>query len=466
MHAAVDSRRPVRAITASIHTWLPWAVALVGATLSLALLYPGQYPYDAAFQLWQARSGHYANVSPLAMPMLWSALLAFGGHPASLLALNLAMFWVGLGLCICAIRAPLWIRCVGLAAGGLLPLTLVQMAHLLTDAHLAAVLMLATGLLVRSIVLDSRAACVASLLLFLYAGCVRHNAVFAVLPFAAVFIRARPLRQRVAAAALLCATTLTAAFALDRLAVERLTTWPTIALWDLAAISVATDRLLLPDFAHGPALSVSELVETGAFDPASNTHLFTRSRSGIAAGLSPAFSSEQLAGLRARWVRAIVDHPGAYAEHRWRTWRLLVGVPGDRGVAYFVARQRYGDDPALPEPWLPRAQAWLYAHAAVLHSSGWMSALPALGLNLLAMLLAWRRRVDAIAQLAGVAAGSAMLYASSFLVLAPGAELRYLTWPIVIAPMALLMALAGRSRQCRRSAAFAEGQTQAAGTAK
>lgn len=442
-----------RQLTATADAWAPWTAALFGATLSFAVLYPGQYPYDAAFQLWQARSGHYANVSPLAMPLLWSGLLSFGGNPASLLLVNIAMFWAGLALCAGVMRASPWLHCALVLFCGLLPLTLVQMAHLLTDTHLAAVLTLATGLVARGIARESRPACAVAVLLLVYAGCIRHNAIFAVLPYAVLIARARPVGQRVAAVMLLGTATLTAAFAIDRLAVERLTTWPTIALWDLAAISVETDTLLLPDFTHGPSLSVAELVDTGAFDPASNTHLFTRSRSGMAAGLSPAFSDLQLKSLRDHWLRAIVDHPRAYLRHRLRTWRLLLGLPtdGHRGVAYFVARQRHGDDPELPVALFPRWQDWLYRHAAILQSNGWFTALPALGLHALALAFAWRRRSDPMARLAATAAGSALLYASSFLLLAPGAELRYLTWPIVIAPMVLMLALAGRSPHARRS---------------
>ncbi|MEO8010944.1 MAG: hypothetical protein ABI650_04805, partial [Dokdonella sp.] len=373
--------------------------------------------------------------------------------PASLLVINIAMFWIGLTLCAGALRVSLWIRCAAILVSGLLPLTLVQMAHLLTDAHLAALLTLATGVLAHAIVRESRSACAIAMLLLIYAGCVRHNAVLTVLPFAFAITHARPIHQRVAATLLLGAATLTVAFTLDRLAVEQRTTWPTIALWDLAAISVETNELLLPDFSHGPALSVAELVDTGAFDPTSNTHLFTRSRSGIGAGLSTAFTQQQLRALRERWIRAVLDHPGAYIGHRLRTWRLLIGLAanGDRGVAFFVARHRYGDDPALPVALTPGWQAWLYERAAALQSGGWLTALPALGLNVFSIAFAWRRRADPLAQLAAAAACSALLYGLSFLLLAPGAELRYLTWPIVIAPMCLLLAVAGRwSVACQR----------------
>lgn len=431
-----------------------WVVAALAALLSIVVLYPGQYPFDSAYQLWQARTGNYANVSPVAMPVLWSFLLSFGGDPASLLALNLAMYWCGLALCVNVLRGPAWLRSAFLLACGFWPLSLVQMAHLLTDAHLAAVLVLVSGLAAHAAVSGRRAPSWLALALLIYAGCIRHNAIAAVLPFGALFAdriiagsRVR-VRHRIAGIALLTTTSLLASIALDRMFVaERSTTWPTLALWDLASISIETNTLMLPDFTHGPDMTVAELVETGAFDPASNTLLFTRSRSGVAAGLMPEFTAEQLGILRTRWWSAVQAHPSAYLRHRLRTVWLLAG-PHDgpvQGVAYFVERSRHGDNPELPTAIYPEGQARLYALAGRLRPGWLFSALPWLIVISIALVTAWRRRHDAVAGVAVVLASSAALYALSFFVLAPGAELRYLTWPIVIAPLALALACAGRA---------------------
>ena len=35
-----------------------------GALATIIVLYPGQYPFDAAAQLWQARTGDFGNGSP------------------------------------------------------------------------------------------------------------------------------------------------------------------------------------------------------------------------------------------------------------------------------------------------------------------------------------------------------------------------------------------------------------------
>ena len=154
----------------------PWIVAAAGVLATIVVLYPGQYPFDSAYQLWQARNGQFNDQSPVAMTALWSLMLKVNANPASLLCLNLAMFWAGLTLCVVAISEMPLVRAALLLALGMAPLTLVEMAHLLTDAHMAAVLMFATGLAAWGLTKGGRAPMLACLVLLIYAGVVRHNA--------------------------------------------------------------------------------------------------------------------------------------------------------------------------------------------------------------------------------------------------------------------------------------------------
>ncbi|MGN6123827.1 MAG: hypothetical protein ACTHOJ_12825, partial [Sphingomonas oligoaromativorans] len=79
-----------------------WPVALGAAALglaSLALLWPGIAAYDTVKQYEQALAGVYDDWHPPVMAWLWSRLLALhldGTGP--MLALQLALFWAGLGL--------------------------------------------------------------------------------------------------------------------------------------------------------------------------------------------------------------------------------------------------------------------------------------------------------------------------------------------------------------------------------
>ncbi len=440
---------PIPPLTSARELAMLRLVGAAGFCITVLLLYPGQYPFDSAYQLWQARTGRYSNITPVAMPALWSALLAVSANPASLLVLNLALFWTGLVLAVERLPLALVWRLIVLLASGLAPTTLVQLAHVLSDSHLAGVLMLACGLLVhagggRRWPLGFAAA------LLVHAGCIRHNAVLAIVPLAMALVVIAGARHRALQAgatfAIVLATLLSASLIDRNLTVERRQLWPMLALWDLAAVSRATGGILLPDYTHGPDLSVDELRETRAFDPISAAPLFARSRSGIKSGLERPYPPEQLADLQARWRSTIANHPGAWIGHRLRTFWLLVGPHrGEvQGVAYYVDRQQYRDNPALPDALAPEMQQSLYRLAARL-APGWpASALPWLLAHLIGFVLAWRRRTTACGTIAVAIPASALLYAAGFLVLAPSAELRYLTWPIVSAPLALALALAAR----------------------
>lgn len=431
--------------------WIAWLVAAVATVATIALLYPGQYPFDSAYQLWQARSGEFNDVSPVVMTVLWSMLLTAGASPAALFCLNVVLFWPGVALCVTAIVRGVIARTVLIIVLGGLPLTLAEMAHVLSDTHLAAVLTLASGFAAHALADDRRrGAAIACIVLLVYAGAVRHNALVVIVPYAFVlawtWLAHGRHRGRMAAGATiaLCLASFAFAFGVDRALVrERATVWPSIAVWDLAAISVATNTMLLPPFTRGPGLTVDELVTTGAFDPATNTLLFQKTHSGMRDGLGDPYSPDQLRALFAAWFHAMREHPLAYAYHRLRTFWLMIGPHrgGVQGASYFVARTPYRDNPPLPPPLAPRAQRAFYALADALQPGWLFAALPYLLSSVAALVLAALRLGDSNARIAIVIAASALLYGSTFVPLAPGAELRYLTWPIVAGPLALAFAL-------------------------
>ncbi len=432
---------------------------VAGVVVTALVLHPGQFPFDSAYQLWQARTGAFDDTSPVAMTALWSTLLGIGAGPSALLWIDLAMYWTGLALCVAAVvRSPRW-RVAVLAVLGFSPLALVEMAQLLSDAHFAAVMTLATGLAARGIAGRRRAPLVAACVALIWAGCIRHNAPIALLPFGGIAAQALsrgragspPVGARRwlaigTAAATLCAVSVALSLAIDRTLVrEHATVWPSLALWDLAALSVASGTMLLPPFTRGAALTPAELVATGAFDPTSNTLLFQRSRSGVRDGLGEPYSAQQLVALRRAWWDAIAAHPRAYVAHRLRTLWLLIGPHRGRaqGVAYFEARIAYRDNPPLPVPVAPGLQHRVYAVAAKLTPTWWFAGLPYLAASLLALAASARR--SPAGRVAVAAAASAIAYALPLVVLAPAAELRYLTWPIVAGPLALLLAIASHT---------------------
>jgi hypothetical protein len=152
-------------------------------------------------------------------------------------------------------------------------------------------------------------------------------------------------------------------------------------------------------------------------------------------------------------ITIVVLYHGQYPfDSAYQLWQARSGQFGNgshrgdvRSVAYFDARAPYRDNPPLPGPLAPGAQAAFYTLAGAL-SSGWMfSALPCLALGVAAWIVAWRRRNRINARVALAVSSAALLYAAGYLPLAPAADLRYLTWPIVAGPLALAFALSRRA---------------------
>jgi hypothetical protein len=176
----------------------------------------------------------------------------------------------------------------------------------------------------------------------------------------------------------------------------------------------------------------------------SNTFLFRKSRSGVRDGLAEPYSQTELRELRAAWVDAVARYPAAYLRHRLRTFWQLIGPHRGaiQGIPYIVNRSAYRDNPPLPPIYAPAAQYRFYALAGALRPTWLFAALPYLLSAGVALVLAWVGGRGPGARLALCVSGSALLYAAGFVLLAPGAELRYLTWPIVAGPLALAFALA------------------------
>jgi hypothetical protein len=154
--------------------------------------------------------------------------------------------------------------------------------------------------------------------------------------------------------------------------------------------------------------------------------------------------------IRAR-SSAVWHYPVAYLRHRLHVLDLLIGAHRDpvHGIAYFELRLPFRDNPPLPAPLVPGAQAALYRLAAALAPTWVFAGLPYLLLAALAGAIGSRRRDDS-ARIAVAISASALLYALAFFPLAPSADLRYLTWPIVAGPLALAFALLPEVHRAQR----------------
>jgi hypothetical protein len=416
-------------------SWLPWLVALAGLAFDIAAYWPGQMSFDSAYAWWQARGGATTDIAPPTFVRIWRIFDALLSGPGLMFALHLVLFWSGLALLADALRFGAKRTCAFMLIAALAPVPWLLRGHVWTDVGMFSALLFVTGVLAQAHATGRRTPLLAALPALFYAAAVRHNALPAVLPFVVwmTWLASRsparaPRTSRVVVATIALCAILVAGAALVNSRVERrVPLWPATAEWDLAAISIASGEMLLPDFMIGPGLEIPELA--GAFREWSMTPMLQNTRHGMRDPFMEDFTPEQLATLRNAWFGAIRAHPQAWLVHHGRQARALLGMHDPswpRELLYVDDEFQYRDNPRIARNDSALHKA-LMRGAATLSATPLLAGWPYLLLGLAALPAAWRRRCELSGVCALVLLGSTWLYVMPLIVLVP-AELRYLGW--------------------------------------
>ena len=435
----------------TVARWLPWVLAVAGFAFDIAAYWPGQMSFDSAYTWWQARGGTTTDIVPPMFVLAWRFCDLFVDGPGLLFALHLLLFWVGLGLLARALRCGPRATVALMLLVAFAPIPWLLRGHVWTDVGLFSALTCAIGALASAEVGHQRRWLSLAAVAMFYAAMLRHNALPAMLPLLTWFVwlllrdthgGVKPALSDVALKTfLLVVTVLATAHLIDRSVDRHVPLWPSLAQWDLAAISVATDTMLLPDFMIGPGLDIADLAQ--AFRDWSNTPMLVNTRHGMRDPFSDAYSSDELSRLRHAWLDAISTHPRTWLAHRWRLTRALFGTHAldwPHELIYVDDEVRYRDNPPIARN-AGVLHSTLLRVAAALQATPVLGAWPTLAIGLIALPLAWRRRRRSVgASIALILLASAWLYALPLTLFAPSAELRYLGWPCVASLLALACA--------------------------
>lgn len=433
---------------AHVQSRSPFAVlvplALAGCACYAIAFYPGALNFDSAYQWWQARGHETSNVHGIGMTLLWrvSEWLAHG--PGPIFLLQLGLLWCGLLLIAASLPlANAW-RALFLLGAAASPIVFVLFSAVVSDAVLMGLLCCAIGAtLWTGRGRGSPMLFLLAIALLLVAVLVRKNAIFAVVPLAILAAdrgffaagRRRVLFVGLSAAGLLYASSLL----LERTVDRRLTMFAATALWDLAAISIAVDELLLPPSTHPAETNVADLRRD--FAVYANTTIFA----GPSGLIEPFLNVDDPlnAEILRSWIAAVRGHPGAYWAHRWQVTRGLFGskqADWPRELVYFSETTQYQDNPALPAS-TGKVREWFLAQFEARRSSEIFAAWPYLLLALLATLSVWHRRESPLAKAALAVATSGLLYAAPLPFVAPSMELRYVGWPCLAGIISVAIAI-------------------------
>ena len=422
-----------------------FAAILIGAMLAAALLqavldWPGIMIWDSIRQYREALNGRFDDWHPPILDWVWRQLTIFGPGPATMLVLQLLLYWGGYALLVAwAARQRRRGLAVALGLCALFPLALALIGVVMKDSLMAATLVAATGLIAWTQTDRANWARIPAILLLLFAAAVRFNAVLACLPLLMATLPAgwRATRTRFAASAIAGLALLLAVLPTVNSALRARPTGVALSLviFDLGGITENSRTSVFPAV---PGIDDPVAVNHGCYDPAMWDPYSWWVDEPCALGftnLVPALYRTGESPYRL-WVQAIAGHPIAYAEHR---------------LAHFNANSRFlvrGEivkpvpDQSDPNPWNYRIRSTASLNALDRLISD-LEAMPlewpiwwmgvAAGLLMIAPLLPRRTLITALAS-------SSLLYGLGYLVLSVASEMRYHLWTMMAALVAAVLA--------------------------
>ncbi len=448
-------------------------MALVGAlafALTLELFYPGFMSRDSGNQLQQARDGLYTDHHPILMAVIWRFTDRLVPGPGGMLVIIAGVYWLGLTGIFWALPGPLPARALALlGVGSFLP-SLCCVAAVWKDTLMHATML--AGVAFALAPLGGRWRWLArglAVLFFLLAIGLRHNAAAAVWPLLVLLLLELPALQRRSPAprlllASLGALALTLVLTLGLRATlaphaKATNFWQRAAAFDLISISLKIDEIVI-DPQTGlltPGMGLPEMRQQ--FRPDFNDTLYHCAYfrdDGCVLVFNLLSDEAQLQRLSRNWIRAIVDHPGAYLRHKWdMTLRLmrLGGLEPPRRYFYLSAAP-FHDLARTYEPSVATLQRldWMDLQQTWIGFSAWIYVL----LSLALLPLTAFRYLRGAPPLPLLLVLSGLSYLLSVLLTAGGPDNRYTVWTIVCTLLALaalvlpaLPALAARFRRAR-----------------
>ncbi|MBP6627607.1 MAG: hypothetical protein KA187_09375, partial [Arenimonas sp.] len=427
----------------------PWLAAALGLALTLWAFWPGYLSWDSAYQWWQARHGELDPTHPPVMVRLWQLSRLILPDPGGMLALQATLWWVALAAFSAALEGGALRRALRVLALGFWPPLFALLPHLWKDAWMIGLFTLAVACLAQDLRAPGWRWRMAALLALALACAFRFNALPGALPLLAwIGWRAFPGRRRAAALATAGGTALVwlVGTALNHVPGQRpVPVWPVLAMWDIAAVSIAQDRVLFPPDWVSEDLTVADLRRD--FQPYVNVPSFESGQ--LRLNLYYDYAPEQFSELRSVWLGLPLAHPRDYFAHRFEVSAYLLGLRQGAqpdGLVLQPGVVAFRDNPPLAANagplravLQPRLSQWVDTPLF----APWPYLLFCSALLLSALVPSRRRGQPA---LAAVVSASGLALAMPLVLLAPSSDFRYLGWCVMAALLAALLAWPRRGR--------------------
>jgi len=421
------------------------ATALAVATSYL--FFPGLMSFDSIFQYRQVIGDlPVRNYHPPVMVYAWQ----LGHHlfgPGSMLVFHQMMYWCAIAVIAVCVRESLWGRSLVVVILGLLPPLWIHSATVWNDVGVMCAFLLAvacTLLLKRT---GARWVFIVGLLALCYGLAAKRTALLAAIPLFYILCdayfnsggRRGHWSNTAMLASMLLLSGLLAGLMMSSIGVEKYTKWPTIAVWDLTAVSIAEQKVLIPttilfDKDEPEAATLARM--EAAFDPEVNGTL------GDIGNFFP--EPEHLREEFNAWLSLPLDYPVSYFKHRARVFARLLGLgPNkvrmafeDRIIANDFGLQLLNKDSKA----LGTAFEWVALSTNTLIYRPWLYLVILVVTLSLASYRLWRNNTFGSRFL--VCMGfSGLLYVSPLFIVAPATDFRYTLWMVACSAIMLCVIL-------------------------
>jgi len=431
---------------------LPLIVACAGVVISVIAFYPGTLPNDAITFYQQVKGGYWHGVSPPTMRHLWWLTDKIVCGSGGLFLVHVLAWWAAALAFSTGLSRNAVMRASLVAAIGFFPPMFGLQAPLLTDISMTSFLLLGAGIVLHLHRRWSWPMAIAALVFLFYGGMTRHNAPPALIPLFALFAMA--LLQRNGASgnhwravsgytALLFLVLVAGLQLINRAGTTHLgSTSEQFMTWDLAVMSVAQARMLVPaEVQADPGPDSLERLSA----------VINRSTVSTLFWGDPVFAKFFLAPeesriLRKAWFSAIIQYPWSYLKHRARLTLGLLGL-GHKppwGATSFRTTTRGVTDHCNAE-WLPNRFQWNSLNSGIAKILEVLKQTPVYRawlymLLALAVIVQSLRRPSPLRFFAVLLALSGLLYFLPYPLLSPSSETRYVLWTMVAAWVSVLIA--------------------------
>lgn len=302
--------------------------SLLIAVFYLLAFYPGYMSFDSGHHYKQLQSGEWTTFQPVIILWFWSFTDRIIAGPGGLFLLFLSIYILALGMIAYHMQGAVWTRILVLLTA-LLPVNIMIFPHIWKDIGLLVLVLFSVAWLLVYERRQHRLWLWFSIFSLWLGILFRFEAVLYLLPLLWLQMNklsssAEPNRygkkhlwRIVSMVGIFCMLSLLGQKSLSHLsAAKQITLWPTIALWDIARVSVYEQEILLPTSIIDPKVTVEDI--------AKSSHNWTNTT--LYANIYLPLSADELQHrqLLKLWLSLPFTYPESYFLHRWRLWNELL----------------------------------------------------------------------------------------------------------------------------------------------